>query len=121
VGCRPDCSRGRCSRRCLQAIPWSAEDDRKLAKLVETFGEKDWCMVASVIVGRTPRQCRERFKNHVKEGIRKGPWSNEEDAAILQVQTREFSREGRGAATGSGGGAGGGQSALPKLFSYVFA
>ena len=58
-------------------------------------------MVASVIVGRTPRQCRERFKNHVKEGIRKGPWSNEEDAAILQVQTREFSREGRGAATGS--------------------
>lgn len=29
---------------------------------------KDWCMIASVVPGRTARQCRERYKNHIKTG-----------------------------------------------------
>ncbi len=63
-------------------------------------------MIASVMVGRTPRQCRERFKNHVKEGIRKGPWRPEEDAAILQVCACRRGRcsASEGLSAGSGGG-----------------
>ena len=69
----------------LQATPWTPEEDAALSKTVATLGEKDWCKIASALEGRTARQCRERFKNHLKEGIKKGPWSPEEDAAILQV------------------------------------
>jgi hypothetical protein len=76
--------------RSLQATPWTPEEDAVLSKTVATLGEKDWCKIASAFEGRTARQCRERFKNHLKEGIKKGPWSPEEDAAILQVFSHFF-------------------------------
>jgi len=38
-------------------------------------GEEEWQLVASAITGRSARQCRERYKNHVKEGINKGELS----------------------------------------------
>jgi hypothetical protein len=52
--------------------PWTEDEDRKLARLVERIGKKDWCMVASVMEGRTARQCRERYCNHVDEAINRG-------------------------------------------------
>jgi hypothetical protein len=52
--------------------PWSEEEDKKLARLVEKIGKKDWCMIASVMDGRTARQCRERYCNHVDEAINRG-------------------------------------------------
>jgi hypothetical protein len=55
--------------------PWSEDEDRKLARLVERIGKKDWCMVASVMEGRTARQCRERYCNHVDEAITRGAFS----------------------------------------------
>ncbi len=55
--------------------PWNEDEDRKLARLVERIGKKDWCMVASVMEGRTARQCRERYCNHVDEAITRGVFS----------------------------------------------
>lgn len=43
----------------------------------------DWCLIASVMQGRTSRQCRERFYNHVDENVNKRPWSEEEDRIII--------------------------------------
>jgi hypothetical protein len=59
---------------------------------VGVLGEKDWNKIAGVVEGRTSRQCRERFKNHLKEGIKKGPWSPEEDSLILKVHPARISR-----------------------------
>jgi hypothetical protein len=37
---------------------------------------------------RTARQCRERYKNHVKKGINTGPFTAEEDTIIMWAQAR---------------------------------
>ena len=68
--------------------PWTQEEDKKLSSLVQKLGSKDWCVIASVMEGRTPRQCRERYKNHVKEGIISGPFTAEEDSLIVWAQAR---------------------------------
>ena len=52
--------------------PWNEEEDKKLGRLVERIGKKDWCMIASVMEGRTARQCRERYCNHVDDAINRG-------------------------------------------------
>lgn len=36
--------------------------------------------------GRTGKQCRERFHNHLDVGIKKGDWTEEEDRIILVLQ-----------------------------------
>jgi hypothetical protein len=58
--------------RKIVSEPWTEEEDKKLARLVERIGKKDWCMISSVMDGRTARQCRERFCNHVDESINRG-------------------------------------------------
>ena len=52
--------------------PWNEEEDKKLSRLVERIGKRDWCMIASVMEGRTARQCRERYCNHVDNAIKWG-------------------------------------------------
>jgi hypothetical protein len=36
--------------------------------------------------GRTGKQCRERYMNHLQEGIKKGEWTEEEDRLIVEQQ-----------------------------------
>ena len=55
-----------------KGTPWSAEDDERLLALVERLGDKDWCVIAGTLKKHTPRQCRERYKNHVKPTLIKG-------------------------------------------------
>ena len=43
----------------------------------------DWCLIASVMEGRTSRQCRERFFTHVDENVNTRPWADEEDRIII--------------------------------------
>ena len=47
-------------------VSWTSGEDAELRALTERLGDKDWCMIASVLKTRTARQCRERYKNHVK-------------------------------------------------------
>ena len=60
------------SVRRVVSEPWSDEEDARLARLVERIGKKDWCMISSVMEGRTARQCRERYCNQVDESINRG-------------------------------------------------
>ena len=68
--------------------PWNEDEDRKLARLVERIGKKDWCMVASVMEGRTARQCRERYCNHVDEAITRGAFSCKSSPVRARPRTR---------------------------------
>ncbi|RLN79345.1 hypothetical protein BBJ28_00018926 [Nothophytophthora sp. Chile5] len=63
---------------------WSFEEDQVLEYLV-TQGCNNWGQIAERIPGRTPKQCRERWKNHLDPAINKGPYTEEEDA---QQQSR---------------------------------
>ena len=68
--------------------PWSEAEDKHLSDLVERLGSKDWCLVASVMEKRSARQCRERYKNHVKKGINTAPFTAEEDTIIMWAQAQ---------------------------------
>lgn len=58
-----------------------------LRSLVEIRGARDWSFIASQLEGRKAKQCRERWHNHLKEGVTKQEWSEwEEWVLVLGVQ-----------------------------------
>ncbi|KAF6259393.1 hypothetical protein COO60DRAFT_1700893 [Scenedesmus sp. NREL 46B-D3] len=64
---------------------WTSDEHEKLAYLVEQWGsEKNWAKVAEEMPGRTGKQCRERWLNHMKPGIVKGNWAPEEEFLLAQ-------------------------------------
>ena len=66
--------------------PWSPEDDRRVAELVGQIGAKKWSCIAAQLPGRTGKQCRERWHNHLNPHISKVPWSEHEvrhDIAVM--------------------------------------
>ncbi|RHY22149.1 hypothetical protein DYB32_010422 [Aphanomyces invadans] len=66
---------------------WSFEEDKMLEDLVKQ-STNNWGQIAEQIPGRTPKQCRERWRNHLDPSINKGPYAEDEDALILANQAR---------------------------------
>ncbi|ETW07467.1 hypothetical protein, variant 1 [Aphanomyces invadans] len=66
---------------------WTPEEDAKLRTLVAE-GRKNWGQVASHIPGRTSKQCRERWCNHLDPNINKGNYTREEDQLIVDMQAK---------------------------------
>jgi hypothetical protein len=49
---------------------WTAEEHARLEALVRQYGtERNWALIAEGIRGRSGKQCRERWLNHMREGI----------------------------------------------------
>lgn len=65
--------------------PWTEEEDRLVLELVTKYGAKKWTFIASHLTGRIGKQCRERWANHLNPGIKKGPWTEEEDRKIIEA------------------------------------
>eukprot|EP00514_Thraustochytrium_sp_LLF1b_P000426 CAMPEP_0184518264 /NCGR_PEP_ID=MMETSP0198_2-20121128/5995_1 /TAXON_ID=1112570 /ORGANISM="Thraustochytrium sp., Strain LLF1b" /LENGTH=283 /DNA_ID=CAMNT_0026908691 /DNA_START=391 /DNA_END=1242 /DNA_ORIENTATION=- len=63
--------------------PWTPEEDKLLVQLVNQHGPKKWKQIAAELSGRIAKQCRERWCHHLSPGIRKGPWTPEEDEVII--------------------------------------
>ncbi|GAB9468224.1 hypothetical protein Gpo141_00005544 [Globisporangium polare] len=66
---------------------WRPDEDELLKELVAE-GRKNWGQVATRIPGRTSKQCRERWYNHLDPSIVRGEYSAEEDRIILEAQAR---------------------------------
>jgi len=43
-------------------------------------------LISDSLPGRTGKQCRERWHNHLSEGIKKGDWTEEEDKIITTMR-----------------------------------
>ncbi|GMI27105.1 hypothetical protein TrCOL_g6199 [Triparma columacea] len=67
---------------------WSSDEDVKLKDLVAIHGTAKWATVAEALGGRSGKQCRERWNNHLNPDLRKGGWTKEEDEIILKLQAR---------------------------------
>jgi len=65
---------------------WSKEEDDRLKELVEIHGTKKWTIISEGLNGRSGKQCRERWYNHLETGVKKGDWSEEEDRLIIHFQ-----------------------------------
>ena len=49
---------------------WSADEHARLGVLIGKWGtDRNWALIAEGMHGRTGKQCRERWLNHMREGI----------------------------------------------------
>lgn len=68
---------------------WTTEEDNLLLDIVAKNPHmKNWGYAAKYIPGRSAKQCRERYLNHLDPEIRRDAWTSEEDVFIIQAQRR---------------------------------
>jgi hypothetical protein len=65
--------------------PFSRDDDTKLREVVAVFGEANWNTIAAQLPGRSPRQCRERWKLYLEPEAKNGPWSLEDEQRLVKM------------------------------------
>lgn len=63
--------------------PWTEREDAQLRDLTASLGVGLWAAIAEHIPGRTGKQVRERWLNHLSPTVVKRPWSPEEDQIII--------------------------------------
>ncbi len=73
---------------------WSDEEDIKLKALTIAHGDQHnkWAVIAESMTGRTNKQCRERYRNHLAPALKNGEFSAEEDAIIINLQRKYGNR-----------------------------
>lgn len=70
---------------------WTADEDALLRRLAGAAPE-NWNVISTRLPGRTGKQCRERWLNHLRPDIRKGGWTPDEDSIIIREQARRGNR-----------------------------
>ena len=68
--------------------PWSQTEDDQLSELVSRYGGKQWARIATMMPGRTGKQCRERWCNNLDPTLKKGDWTHDEDLTILRLHKK---------------------------------
>lgn len=63
--------------------PFTIEEDARLMEIMNNQEFLSWDHVASLMCGRTTRQCRERWVNYLSPDIRNDPWTEDEDELLL--------------------------------------
>eukprot|EP00965_Chrysotila_dentata_P222233 6192833-Pleurochrysis_carterae.AAC.1 len=69
----------------IRSRPWVDEEDHRVRALVEMHGTRCWSLIASHLLGRTGKQCRERWHNQLDPAIKKDNWTAEEDRILLDA------------------------------------
>ena len=67
---------------CTKRRPWNPDEDEQLKQLVEVHGVKNWALIATQLHMRNGKQCRERWRNHLRPELNKGDWDMHEDVEI---------------------------------------
>lgn len=78
----------------IQRRPWTAAEDQAIKELVNTHGTNQWTKIASLlelefhVTGRSGKQCRERWHNHLDPRVSKAEWSREEESVLFACYKR---------------------------------
>jgi len=87
ISARRDFANGS-SGRTAPKKKWTKDEDKRLRSLVETHGD-DWTLITKLLNGdigvRTKLHCFNRWIKVLKPGMRKGPWTKEEDAKLKMI------------------------------------
>ena len=67
---------------------WTPKEDAEIIRLVEEHGASNWSLIASHLIARSGKQCRERYHNHLQPDVKKGGWTEEEDRLIVELQAK---------------------------------
>ena len=71
---------------------WTKEEDEAITQLVRQYGIRKWTLISKKlqerygIHGRSGKQCRERWHNHLDPEVKKEPLSRDEEKIIFQSQ-----------------------------------
>ena len=65
-------------KRGISKKAWTSFEDQLLKELVKMNNYKNWSSISNNFVKRGGKQCRERWYNHLREGINKKEWNHEE-------------------------------------------
>ncbi|KAL6865256.1 hypothetical protein ACP4OV_016407 [Aristida adscensionis] len=68
--------------------PWSKEEDEIIIQMVNKLGPTKWSIIANALPGRTGRMCSRRWRDVSNPELVKGPWSEQEDAILIQMVNR---------------------------------
>jgi len=63
---------------------WTGEEDAILREKRRQYGRK-WAKIAAHLPGRQGKQCRERFVNHLDPELKKGEWTDDEEAILIAM------------------------------------
>ncbi|KAE8689073.1 Transcription factor TT2 [Hibiscus syriacus] len=65
---------------------WTAEEDKKLAQVIEVHGPKRWKSIAAKAgLNRCGKSCRLRWMNYLRPNIKRGDISDQEEDLILRL------------------------------------
>lgn len=70
---------------------WTAEEDTILREKRQLYGRK-WAKIAAHLPGRQGKQCRERFVNHLDPELKKGEWTDDEEAILIAMHEHHGNR-----------------------------
>ena len=64
---------------------WTKAEDNRLSECVRMNNAKDWKKIASMLgTNRTSVQCLHRYNKVLKPGLKKGPWTPDEDKIVFE-------------------------------------
>ncbi|CAB9500586.1 Myb-related protein A [Seminavis robusta] len=77
------------SKSASGTFSWSKEDDIRLTEIMKKYkNPRDWEPIAKEHGrGRTSKECHERWIRYLKPGVRKGQWTDHEDAIVIEAVT----------------------------------
>ena len=64
--------------------PFTHEEDQLIVNFVAQNGPRSWPRITAVLPHRSPKQCRERWFNHLDPTVVKSEWTQEEDERIFE-------------------------------------
>lgn len=70
---------------------WTMEEDIILREKRAMYGRK-WAKIAAFLPGRQGKQCRERFVNHLDPELKKGEWTDDEEAILIAMHEHHGNR-----------------------------
>jgi hypothetical protein len=68
--------------------PFTVEEDRIIAEYAERNGPQNWPGLAQILPQRSPKQCRERWCNHLNPAVSNSAWTLDEDRIIFEHYER---------------------------------
>ena len=75
------------TERPIRSGNWNFDEDKQLTQVVEENGAKEWKKICSLVAGGkfSDVQCLHRWNKVLKPGLRKGPWSLQEDEVVKEL------------------------------------
>jgi hypothetical protein len=73
-------------QRIIHKVRWTLQEDLRLLAAVNRVGHSNWRIVSEAMCGRTGKQCRERWLNHLSPFVNHETWTPQEDLILMQSQ-----------------------------------